>query len=218
MYLTLGPVHHLFNTNRTDVVYNPSPARRETGSPSEVAGTFGITSLDGESSSQAYTNTVTSSEMRDASPKQRPPDSISGLERHRTKPLGKLKGPFFYQSFPGDYRYLDEVIAKLKVASHLEAPQTLEPLMATDAGSMLVTSSRLAGRATVADDESVYAVLVARPPHGPYTCLICGAKRPDRKLNRAVDHIRGHFEHRPWGCHMEHPIPGSSSAPDTAPW
>jgi hypothetical protein len=52
--------------------------------------------------------------------------------------------------------------------------------------------------------ESVYAVLVDRPSEGAFVCWICGETRADRRLPRALDHVRGHFNHRPYHCSETH--------------
>lgn len=153
-------------------------------------------------------------------------DSISVVKNRKTQPLGALDKKLFYHTFNADdVQYFDGIVEKLRVAAHLNEPHALEPRMASAAGLDLVPSSRLDGLGMATDDESVYATLVFRPPGGPFICLLCGGERPDRKLNRALDHIRAHFKHKPWVCRMEHPVPpvppvppSSSSAPHPGPW
>ncbi len=46
--------------------------------------------------------------------------------------------------------------------------------------------------------------LVHRPSEGAFVCWICGETRPERRLPRALDHVRGHFNHRPYHCSETH--------------
>ena len=106
-----------------------------------------------------------------------------------------------YHSLPtADREYLDRVVANLRSAAHLASPHTLEPTVGSTVGFQLVGPRRSAGTGRAADHESVYAILVDRPPEGAYVCWLCGERRAGRRLPRALDHIRGHFEHRPFHC------------------
>ena len=80
----------------------------------------------------------------------------------------------------------------------------MEPTVGSPVGFQLVGPRRSVGTGTAAADESVYAILVDRPAEGAYVCWLCGEQRPDRRLPRALDHIRAHFEHRPYHCSEMH--------------
>ena len=72
-------------------------------------------------------------------------------------------------------------------------------------GRLLIDSGRSTGPgAATAARESVYVVLLDRPSEGAYVCLICGEARADRRLVRALDHVRAHFNHRPYHCSGGH--------------
>jgi len=110
-----------------------------------------------------------------------------------------------YHSLPAaDREYLDQVVANLRGATHLVSPQTLEPAVGSPVGFQLVGPRRSVGTGRAADHESVYAILIDRPAEGAYVCWLCGEKRADRRLPRALDHIRGHFEHHPYHCSEMH--------------
>jgi hypothetical protein len=83
--------------------------------------------------------------------------------------------------------------------------------MGSPAGLQIVGPRRLNGPGTAGDRESVYTVLMDRPAEGAYVCWLCGEKRADRRLPRALDHIRGHFTHRPYHCSETHFGPHSGS-------
>ena len=76
--------------------------------------------------------------------------------------------------------------------------------MESAAGRQLIEPHRPTGPGAAAARESVYAVLVDRPEEGDYVCWICGETRADRRLIRALDHVRGHFNHRPYHCPETH--------------
>ena len=76
--------------------------------------------------------------------------------------------------------------------------------MGSTAGRVLIEPHRLTGPGATAARQSVYAVLVDRPSEGAYVCWICGETRADRRLPRALDHVRGHFNHRPYHCSETH--------------
>jgi hypothetical protein len=88
--------------------------------------------------------------------------------------------------------------------TYLVSPQSLEPTVGSPAGLKIVGPRRLTGPGTAAARESVYTVLIDRPAEGAYVCWICGEKRADRRLPRALDHVRGHFKHRPYHCSETH--------------
>ena len=132
-------------------------------------------------------------------------DSAPRHKKRRALALGTLEGrPLYHSLTSPDREYFDQVIAKLQGASYLVSPQTLEPKVGTSAGLELVGPCRSTGPGAAADCESVYVILVDRPAEGAHKCWICGEKRSDRRLSRALDHIRGHFEHRPYHCFETH--------------
>ena len=126
-------------------------------------------------------------------------------KKRRAKGLEVLAEQPFYYSLPTvDREYFDQVITKLSNAFHLASPQSLEPTVGSAAGRLLIGPRRLAGLGAVAARESVYAVLVDRPSEGVFVCWICGETRTDRRFLRALDHVRGHFNHRPYHCSEKH--------------
>ena len=93
--------------------------------------------------------------------------------------------------------------------------------MGSAAGRLLIEPHRLTGPGAAAARESVYAVLVDRPSKGAYVCWICGESRADRRLVRALDHVRGHFEHRPYHCsetHFDQHTESASPLPSMSSW
>ena len=93
--------------------------------------------------------------------------------------------------------------------------------MGSAAGRLLIEPHRLTGPGAAAARESVYAVLVDRPSGGAYVCWICGEIRADRGLVRALDHVRGHFEHRPYHCsetHFDQNTESASPLPSVSTW
>jgi len=132
-------------------------------------------------------------------------DSFLRYKKRQVKPLGTLvEKPLYHSLPPTDRDYFDQVVANLRSASYLVSPQKLEPTFGSPNGLQLVGTRRFRGPGTAADRESVYAVLIDRPVEGAYVCWICGEKRRDRRLPRALDHVRGHFEHRPYHCLETH--------------
>ena len=144
--------------------------------------------------------------------------------RHKKRRAGALEGftqQPHYHSLPTDDReYFDQVVGKLRNASYLGSPQSLEPTVGSDDGCMLVGQRRLTGPGAATDRESVYVILIDRPSAGDFVCWICGNTRPDRRLVRALDHIRAHFDHRPYHCSNTHlgqrTGSGSASSPPVA--
>ena len=126
-------------------------------------------------------------------------------KKRRAKPLESLTQQSWYHSLPpNDREYIHQAITNLSNARYLASPQSLEPTVGSAAGLLLIESHRLTGPGAAAARESVYAVLVDRPEEGAYVCWICGETRADRRLVRALDHVRGHFEHRPYHCGETH--------------
>jgi hypothetical protein len=88
-------------------------------------------------------------------------------------------------------------------------------------GRLLIGCRRSIGPGAAAARESVYAVLVDRSSEGAYVCWICGETRADRRLVRALDHVRGHFNHRPYHCsenHLDQNTSSTSSLPLAFVW
>ena len=135
-------------------------------------------------------------------------------KKRRAKGLEVLTEQPFYHSLPTvDREYFDQVVTVLSNALYLVSPQSLEPTVGSAAGLLLIGPRRETGPGAVAARESVYAVLVDRPLEGPFVCWICGETRTDRRLPRALDHVRGHFNHRPYHCsetHFDPRIEGAS--------
>ena len=126
-------------------------------------------------------------------------------KKRRVKSLETVIRQPFYRSLPAaDQEYFDRVVTSLRGATHLTAPQVLEPTVGSLAGLELVGPRRSTGPGTAANRESVYAILVDRPEEGAYVCWLCGKMRADRRLPRALDHVRGHFSHRPYHCLETH--------------
>ena len=93
--------------------------------------------------------------------------------------------------------------------------------MESPAGCLLIGPRRLTGPGAATGRESVYTVLVDRPEEGAYVCWICGETRADRRLVRALDHVRGHFNHRPYHCsetHFDQQTESTSSSPLVSVW
>ena len=135
-------------------------------------------------------------------------------KKRRAKGLEVLAEQPFYHSLPTvDREYFDDVVTKLSNAFYLVSPQSLEPTVGSAAGRLLIGPRRLTGPGVVAARESVYAVLVDRPSEGAFVCWICGETRADRRLLRALDHVRGHFNHRPYHCSETHFDPRIEGTP-----
>jgi hypothetical protein len=143
-------------------------------------------------------------------------------KKRRAKALEGLTQQYLYNSLPtADREYFHKVVTNLSNAPYLVSPQSLEPNVGSSAGSLLISPQRTTGPGAAAARESVYAVLVDRPSAGAYVCWICGEGRADRRLNRALDHVRGHFDHRPYHCseiHLDQSNGPTSSLPLTSVW
>ena len=143
-------------------------------------------------------------------------------KKRRAKSLETVIQQPFYRSLPAaDQEYFDRVVTSLRCATHLTAPQVLEPTVGSFAGLELVGPRRSTGPGTAANRESVYAILVDRPEEGAYVCWLCGEMRADRRLPRALDHVRVHFSHRPYYCsetHSDQQTGSGSSLPSTSVW
>ena len=141
----------------------------------------------------------------------------STLPRHKKRravSLDALPHRPLYDFLPDpDREYFHNLVENLYGAPCFDSPQAMEPtagspagllLIGSRRGLLLVGSRRDVGVGAAADHESIYAVFVARPLKGAFVCWICGEQREDRKLPRAVGHIRGHFEHYPYHCSETH--------------
>lgn len=150
------------------------------------------------------------------------PASSLRYKKRRAQALETFTCQPLYHSLPTpDREYFEKVVARLSSASHLTSPQKLEPTIGSPAGLQLVGPPRFTGPGTATNRESVYAVLVDRPAEGAFVCWICGEKRTDRRLPRALDHVRGHFEHRPYHCletHFDQHTGSSSLLPLASVW
>ena len=146
-----------------------------------------------------------SARPREVNKRVHPRDSFPHCKKRQVKSLGTLVGQPLYHSLPTtDRDYFDQAVTNLGSASYLVSPQKLEPTVGSPAGLQLIGTRRFIGHGTAADRESVYAIFIDRPAEGAYVCWICGEERRDRRLPRALDHVRGHFEHRPYHCLETH--------------
>ena len=143
-------------------------------------------------------------------------------KKRRAKALESLTQQASYHSLPtADREYFDQVVTNLRNGSYLASPQSLEPTVGNAAGHLLIEPHRLTGPGAAAARESVYAVLVDWPSEGAYVCWICGERRADRRPIRALDHIRGHFEHCPYHCletHFDQNTELASPLPSVSSW
>ena len=126
-------------------------------------------------------------------------------KKRRAESLENLTTQRHYHDLPADDReYFDRVVANLSKASYLRSPQSREPTVGNAAGRLLIEPHRSTGVGAASKNESVYVVLVDRPEEGAFVCWICGETRADRRLIRTLDHVRGHFNHRPYHCSETH--------------
>jgi len=160
-----------------------------------------------------------STRSREVNKRVHPQDSFLRYKKRRVKSLWTLVEQPLYHSLPTtDRDYLDQVVANLRGAPYLVSPQKLEPTVGSPTGLQLIGTRRFTGPGTAADRESVYTVLIDRPVEGAYICWICGERRRDRRLPRALDHVRGHFEHRPYHCSETHFDRSGSLDPLASSW
>jgi len=143
-------------------------------------------------------------------------------KKRRAKALESLTQQSLYNYLPtADREYFHRVVTNLRNGPYLASPHLLEPTVGGSAGGLLIGPRRSSGPGAAAPHESVYAVLVDRPLVGPYVCWICGEARADRRLARALDHVRGHFDHRPYHCsetHLDQNTGSTSSLPLVSVW
>ena len=143
-------------------------------------------------------------------------------KKRRAKALESLTQQSLYHSLPTvDREYFNQVVTNLSNAPYLVSLQSLEPTVGSLDGRLLIGPRRLIGPGATAARESIYAVLVDRPSEGPYVCWICGEVRADRRLPRALDHVRDHFNHRPYRCletHFDRRIESASSLSLASVW
>jgi len=133
-------------------------------------------------------------------------ESSYGGKKRKAEPLSAIPQEDYYyrKNTPQDQTYFDNVIQKLRMAPYLGHPQKLESTISSEEGKALVGDVRNEGPGRASDGESVYSILVDKPPSGPFRCWICGHLEKQRKVLRALGHVREHFEHRPWGCLQDH--------------
>ena len=143
-------------------------------------------------------------------------------KKRRAKAIETLNQQPLYHALPtADREYFHQVVTKLSNAPFLVSPQSMEPTVGSPAGSLLIGPHRWVGPGAAAAHESVYTVLVDRPSEGAYVCWICGETRVDRRLIRALDHVRGHFNHRPYRCsetHFNQHTESASTLPLASVW
>ena len=127
-----------------------------------------------------------------------------------------------FHSLPTAVReYFHQVVTTLSKAPYLVPPQSLDPTVGSLDGRLLIGPRRLTGVGAAAARETVYAVLVDRPEEGACVCWICGETRADRRLVRALDHVRGHLNKRPYHCsetHLDQHTDSVSSLPLASIW
>ena len=143
-------------------------------------------------------------------------------KKRRAESLENLTTQRHYHDLPtDDWEYFDRVVANLSKASYLRSPQSREPTVGNAVGRLLIKPHRSTGVGAASENESVYVVLVDRPEEGAFVCWISGETRADRRLIRTLDHVRGHFNHRPYHCsrtHFDQQTGSTSSLPSTSVW
>ena len=130
-----------------------------------------------------------------------------GGKKCNVKPLSAMRKEEYYymqNTSLDDQTYFHNAIKKLYAAVYLQDPQELEPIISSEAGVTLVGEPRVDGPGRAKEEESVYAILVDKPPSGPFLCWICGHLEKQRKNLRALGHVREHFKHKPWKCIEDH--------------
>ena len=129
-----------------------------------------------------------------------------GGKKSNANPLSTMREEDYYytkNTSLDDQTYFRDVIEQLRAAVYLQA-QGHEPEISSEAGVALVGEPRAEGHGRAKAGEPVYAILVDKPPSGPFLCWICGHREKQRKTLRALGHVREHFEHRPWKCTQDH--------------
>jgi hypothetical protein len=132
-----------------------------------------------------------------------------GGRKSNVRPLSIMRKEDYYyakNTSLDDQTYFGDVIEKLRAAAYLRGPQGHEPTISSPEGVALVGESRTEGPGRAREDEPVYAILIDKPSSGPFRCWICGHLEKQRKVLRALGHIREHFEHRPWECTQDHHV------------
>ena len=132
-------------------------------------------------------------------------EASRGGRKSKAEPLSKMRGDYYYRqnTSPDDQTYFNDAIERLRGNSYLRDPQTQEPTISSEPGQALLRVVRVEGPGRAKEDESVYAVFVDKPSSGPFCCWICGHSM-ERKVLRALGHVREHFGHRPWQCTQDH--------------
>lgn len=130
-----------------------------------------------------------------------------GGKKCNVKPLSAMRKEDYYylqSTSLDDQTYFHNIIKNLQAGVYLQDPQGLEPTISSEAGMALVGGPRVDGPGRAKEEESVYAILVDKPPSGPFLCWICGHLEKQRKNLRALGHVREHFKHKPWKCIEDH--------------
>ena len=173
---------------------------------------------EGSSSSRTYkkqkieppTDVPPAHERSPSLPSARPSGAFGpsgGGRKSNAKPLSTMRKEDYYytkNTSLDDQTYFRNVIKKLRAAVYMQDPQGHEPTISSQAGVALVGEPRVEGPGRAKAGEPVYAILVDKPPSGPFLCWICGHRERQRKALRALGHVREHFEHRPWKCTQDH--------------
>ena len=149
-------------------------------------------------------------ELSPSLPPARPSEEFEpsrGGKKCNVKPLSAMRKEDYYylqNTFLDDQTYFHNIIKNLQAGVYLQDPQGLEPTISSEAGMALVGGPRVDGPGRAKEEESVYAILVDKPPSSPFLCWICGHLEKQRKNLRALGHVREHFKHKPWKCIEDH--------------
>ena len=145
-------------------------------------------------------------ESSTSSPPSGAHEPSSGGKEPKAKPLSTIREEDYYfrqNTSLEDQTYFDNIIQNLRGAFYLRL-QKPEPTISSGEGAALVGKVRAKGHGRASGDESVYAILVDKPPSGSFRCWICGHSEKQRKALRDLGHVREHFGHRPWECTQDH--------------
>jgi hypothetical protein len=119
-----------------------------------------------------------------------------------------------HHSFRRDGDWQRRIVLEAVLSSSFVAENTLEPLSTgTGAGDALVMGMGVGedmGMGLGAPGKSVYAVFLEQVEKSEWRCLFGDRDHPCpsqavtfRRLERALDHVRSHLNHRPFGCKGE---------------
>ena len=102
-------------------------------------------------------------------------------------------------------RPYDRVRIQSLSASQEAAGQPLESLTQSSwYHSLSPTIGSSKGVSEIWHAEKWQYIHAVRPSEGAYVCWIRGETRADRRLIRALDHVRDYFKHRPYHCGETH--------------